>query len=152
MKYANIVNNPIRRLSIFIYNYFKLENINFKKYHIIHSIYIFLIIFIVLFNTNLFHLIILLIMMSLDAFSIVVFHKCPLTLLERKHLNINSYKERKKFIKNTGILYKCNHEYEEQLELLINVWMLITSKCLIIIFLKMFNFKITNNHNLYNNE
>ena len=146
MKYKNIINefvmNPVRRLSTFIYNYFKLKNVNLKQYHILHNFYIFLIVFILLFNKNLFHLIILLIIISLDAFSIVVLHNCPLSILEKKYLKTSLFEERNKLIKKTGILYKCTHEYEQTLEAVINVWMLISSKCLLIIFFKMCNFNV----------
>jgi hypothetical protein len=141
MKSKNIINefvmNPVRRLSTFIYNYFKLQNVNLKQYHILHNFYIFLIGIILLFNKNLFHLIILLIIISLDAFSIVVLHNCPLTILEQKYLKTSLFKQRNKLIKKIGIPYKCNHEYEQTLEGVINVWMLIASKCLLIIFFKM---------------
>ena len=149
MKSKNIINefvmNPIRRLSTFIYKYFKLKKVNLKQYHILHNFYIFLIVFILLFNNNLFHLIILLIIISLDAFSIVVLHNCPLTILEKKYLKTSLFEQRNKLIKKTGIPYKCNHEYEQTLEGVINVWLMISSKCLLIIFFKMCKFvKIEN--------
>ena len=130
--------NPTRRFSTFIYKYFKLKKVNLKQYHIIHNFYIGLIVFILLFNNNLFHLSILLLIISLDAFSIIVLHNCPLTILEKKYLKTSLFEIRNKLIKKTGIHYKCNHEYEQTLESVINIWMMISSKCLIIIFLKMY--------------
>ena len=80
----------------------------FYKY--IHFIFIFIIAFIFSFSSNIFHLIILLIIITLDGFSIVVFHGCPLTLMEQKYLNMNSSIERtneiKKYKNATKILQK----------------------------------------------
>ena len=132
-----IITNPIRRISTFVYNYFKLKNVNLKQYHILHNFYIGLIVLIMLFNNNLFHLSILLLIISLDAFSIVVLHNCPLTILEKKYLKTTLFEMRNKLIKKTGIPYKCNHQYEQTIESVINVWLMISMKCLIIIFLKM---------------
>jgi hypothetical protein len=115
----------------------------------IHFSIIFFTVFILLFNNNLIYLTILLIIISFDALSIVVLHGCPLTQLEQKYLNYNSSDQRKDILKNCGIVYKCEHEYEKQIELLINVWCMITLKCLIIIFLKTFNIKLNNYYNLY---
>jgi hypothetical protein len=102
-----------------------------------------------IFNTNLFYLAITLIIISFDALSIVVLHQCPLTILEKKYLKKTSCEERKKILKNIGIFYNCNHFYENQIELLINVWLLVACKCLIIIFIKTFNLKLIDNMKLY---
>jgi hypothetical protein len=91
----------------------------------------------------------MLIIISLDAFSIVVLHQCPLTILEKKYLKKTSCEERKNILKNVGIFYKCNHYYEHQIELLINVWLLVACKCLVIILLKTFNIKLIDNMKLY---
>jgi hypothetical protein len=118
-------------------------------YKIIHLLFIFFIVFITLFNNNKIHLCILLIIISFDAFSVVILHECPITRLEDKYLNTSLCKERREKIEKMNILYKCDHEYEQQIELLINVWMIIAFKCLIIIFLKSFNFKLTNYNDIY---
>jgi hypothetical protein len=118
-------------------------------YKYIHFILVFIIGFITIFNTNINHLCILLTIISFDALSIVVLHGCPLTQLEKKYLNDSSCDEYIHFLKKINILYKCNHVFERQIDLLINVWTIIALKCLIIIFFKTFNFKITNYNNLY---
>jgi hypothetical protein len=118
-------------------------------YKYIHFILVFIIGFITIFNTNINHLCILLTIISFDALSIVVLHGCPLTQLEKKYLNVSSCDESIHFLKKINILYKCNHVFERQIDLLINVWTIIALKCLIIIFFKTFNFKITNYNNLY---
>ena len=119
----------------------------FYKY--IHLIYIFLIGFIFLFNNNLIHLSFLLIIISLNTFSIVIFHGCPLTHLEKKYLNISSCSEYYDFYRNSKIMYKCDHDYERQIELLVNVFLLIALKCLTILFLRTINLKLYNYNNMY---
>ena len=145
----DIENNYIRKIVQVIYKKFNLENFNFKKYNVLHDIFIFIIAFIIIFNTNLFYLTIILFIVSLDAFSIVVLHKCPLTILEKKYIKKTSSQERENILKKLGILYNCNHEYEKQIELLINVWMLVAGKCLLIIFLKTFNITLLDYSKLY---
>ena len=146
----NDINNNIIRKSVnFIYNKFNFKKINFIQYNLIHDIFIFFMAFIIIFNTNLFYLAIILIIISLDAFSIIVLHQCPLTILEKKYLKKTSCEDRKKILKNIGIFYKCNHYYEHQIELLINVWLLVACKCLVIILLKTFNIKLMDNMKIY---
>jgi hypothetical protein len=148
-KINDIKNNSIRKFVHLIYDKFNLKNINFTNYSLVHDIFIFVIAFIILFNNNLLYLSIILLIVSLDAFSIVVLHKCPLTSLEEKYLKKSSCEERKQLLKKLGISYNCNHEYENQIELLINVWMLVAGKCLIIILLKTLNVKLIDYSNLY---
>jgi hypothetical protein len=102
--------------------------------------------FITVFTTNVYYLIILLIIVSLDAFSIVVLHSCPLTLLEKKYLKKNYGKEFKKVLQNSGINYKCNHDYEYQLEVVMHGAFFIIIKLLGIMFLKTFDLKLINNN------
>lgn len=92
--------------------------------------------FIMLFDNNPIHLIILLIIISLDAFANVVCHNCPLTALEKKYLGKSIAEDRRKELRRAGILYKSKHLYESQLELLINVWTMISCKILGILVLR----------------
>jgi hypothetical protein len=143
-------NNIIREISNFLnerYNIKYLKSISIYSH--IHNIFIFLLSFILLFNCNIYHLLVLLGIVSLDAFSIVVLHECPLTMLEEKYSNISIFKERLKLIKSSGIVYNCNHKYEQQIELLINVWLLVAGKCACILFLKSFNLKLCNSNGIY---
>ena len=105
--------------------------------------------FIILFNTNIIHLCCTLVIVSLDAFAIVVMHGCPLTNLEQKYLNTNSSKERCDFFKKCGIVYTCEHEYDKQVELLVNVWVLVVAKCLLITCFNTFQIKLQNTNQLY---
>jgi len=148
-KINDIKNNSVRKFVNSIYDKCNLKSINIINYCLVHDIFIFVIAFIILFNNNLFYLSIVLLIISLDAFSIVVLHKCPLTSLEEKYLKKSSCEERKQLLKKLGISYNCNHEYENQIELLINVWMLVSGKCLIIILLKTLNIQLIDYCNLY---
>lgn len=115
----------------------------------IHFFLIFLIGFIAVFNNNIYHLCVTLIIISFDALSVVILHGCPLTKLEQKYLKTDSSIERCELFKKRGIVYKCEHEYEKQIELLVNIWTIIAIKCLSIIFLKMFNLKLHDYNNIY---
>ena len=150
-KYKKLINNNIiRQIALFIYENYNLKNIRLNKFYIfLHMWFIFIIGFIALFNNNIIHLCVLLFIISMDAFSVVVLNECPLTRLEKKYLNITSSEMRTISLKQCGILYECDHEYEKQIELLINVWMIISGKCLIILFLKTFNIKLFNYNNIY---
>jgi uncharacterized membrane protein len=55
-------------------------------YTYIHYLIIFWVGFVFAFNTNVVDLCILLVIVSLDAFAVVVLHGCPLTSLEQKYL------------------------------------------------------------------
>jgi hypothetical protein len=137
--------NIIRITSNIINNFLKKNNIYSKfvgyYYVFIHYTILILSAIIILFNNNPFHLTILLIVLSLDAFSIVVLHNCPLTILEQKYLKNSLAKKRIKHLKKSKIVYKCNHMYEQQLELLINVWILIACKILFILSIQTINKK-----------
>ena len=97
---------------------------------------------VLLFSKNKFHLLLLLIVISFDSFAIVILHHCPLTILEQKYTGVNISEERMKILNKMGIVYKCNHVYEYQLELLINFWTLTVIKIFALICLDLFTNKI----------
>jgi hypothetical protein len=72
-----------------------------------------------------------------------------LTTLERKYLGFTSCDIRNESFEKAGIMYNCDHDYEKQIELLVNVWSFITAKCLSIMFFKMFNLKVLDVNNVY---
>jgi hypothetical protein len=111
----------------------------------LHIAIMFLGICIILFSNNLFYLIILLLIISIDAFTLIIIHDCPLTMLEKKYLGTSIVELRKKMLKRIGILYNCDHVYECQLEFIINIASTIIFKILMIIFMKLFNVKIISN-------
>jgi hypothetical protein len=145
----DIHSNIIRQISKQFNNIFNLNKLKGIFYFNIHIYLISIIGFITFFTTSVNVLIVVLIIVSLDAVSIVFLHECPLTTMEKKYLGITSCELRNEILGNCGIMYKCDHDYEKQIELLINVWTIIASKCLSIIFLKMFNIQLFDVSNIY---
>jgi len=144
--------NVCRKFAKYINDNFNLKALKYTTYFKeIHHIFIFLIAFIGLFNNNILHLSIILFILSLDAVSIVLLHECPLTTMEKKYLNTSSCDIRNDYLKSLGIMYNCDHDYEKQIELLINAWMLVTGKIIVILLLKTFNLKLINFNNIYSN-
>ena len=107
-------------------------------YQWMHNIIIFGGVIVILFNNNPIHLIIMLILVSLDAFANVVCHNCPLTSLERKYLGNSLSHERRKLLKDSGIMYKCSHIYESQVELIVNIWTMVAAKIVVVLAIKTF--------------
>ena len=152
-KFKMIEDSVIRKCCMYLYKKFNLKEIQESTfYRHVHDTFIFLVSFIALFSMNLTHLAVLFIIVSFDAFAIVVMHACPLTALERKYIKRSSCDDRDELLGALGISYNCNHEYEKQIELLVNVWMMVAGKCMCIIIMKMFNIKLFNYNNIYSNE
>lgn len=147
----NIKNNIIRKMSNFLNDNLSLTTLKGHFYFNLHNYFMFIIGFITLFTTSINILVVILIIVTLDAYTIVVMHECPLTTMERKYLGFTSCDIRNNILKELGIVYKCDHNYEKQIELLINVWCFITAKCISIIFLNMFNIKLFDKGNIYTN-
>ena len=110
-------------------------------YQILHNILIICGTIVILFNNNIYHLSLCLIIVSLDAFANFVCHDCPLTRLEKKYIKNSLSHTRRNFMKNSKILYKCNHLYESQVELIVNIWTLVACKIIILLFIKTFSNK-----------
>jgi hypothetical protein len=152
-KLKMIEDNVIRKCCMYLYKKFNLKEVKESTfYRHVHDTFIFLVSFITLFSMNLTHLAILFIIVSFDAFAIVVMHACPLTALERKYIKRSSCDDRDELLGALGISYNCNHEYEKQIELLVNVWLMVAGKCMCIIIMKMFNIKLFNYNNIYSND
>ena len=141
-KKIKIINNlKIRQISNKLRETFNLKDYIFGTYYqIIHYFFMFFILFILIFTNNITYLVILLNILAIDTFSIVVFHDCPLSLLEKKYLGISSSEHRICLIKNCNIMYTNNNVYDLTLDVLINVWSLIALKILFIIFLNLFDY------------
>jgi len=103
-------------------------------YGIIHTIYMLIIGFILLFNNNITYLSILLVIIILNIFVNLVFHNCPLTCLEEKYLKNSHNSNKLKKMKQMNIMYNCNHCYENQLDILINVYIMFLSKIIFLLF------------------
>ncbi len=142
--------NIVRIFSKYVCNFLKSWNIQLDNWHMrVHTVLVYSIVFICLFNMNVIHNIVLLIIITLDALSIVVMHECPLTYLEKKYYKTSLCETRSNSFKQMGIVYNCSHEYEKQIELLINVWLVVAFKCLVIMVLRTFNIKFFNYANIY---
>jgi hypothetical protein len=140
-KIKTINNLKIRQLSNKLRETLNLKDYIFGGYYqIIHYFFMFFIIFIFIFSNNILYLVILLNILAIDTFSIVVFHDCPLSLLEKKYLGISSSEHRIYSIKNCNIMYTNNKVYDLTLDILINAWSLIALKILFIIFLNLFGY------------
>ena len=114
----------------------------YSVYVYIHLCFMALIAGITLFSTNLFHLAVLFMIISMDALSVVVLHGCPLTALEKATCKTDLNETRCSITKTMGIFYACEHEYEKTIDLMVNVWLLVAFKILVIITLKSLNVKI----------
>lgn len=77
-----LCNNLFRKLSTYINNTFDIKKIK-QMYVVVHQIYIYMLVFILMFNCNLVHLIIVLTIITLDGITVVILHQCPLTMMEK---------------------------------------------------------------------
>jgi hypothetical protein len=105
-------------------------------YFIIHIILIFLGCIVLLFSSNIFYLLILMNIIFIDGVAMLSYHECPLTILEQKYLDTNMSKQSKINLNNSNIFHNCDHIYESQFELIINLCTLLIVKVLSIIILK----------------
>ena len=132
--------NKIRDLSNTSSNFMKQVIGNY--YGLLHTILIIGGAAINLFSKNLIHLSIILLIISLDAFAIVVRHDCPLTQMEEKYLGVSGKRQINEFLKSYGLVYNCSHLYESQLELVVNFWALTACKIVMLICLKMLKIEL----------
>ena len=110
-KLKMIEDSAIRKFCMYLYKKFNLRDVQESTlYRHIHDSFIFLVSFIALFSMNLTHLTVLFIIVSFDAFAIVVRHGCPLTALERKYIKRSSCDDRDELLGALGISYYCNNE------------------------------------------
>ena len=130
--YENVINKNIIRIILKNVPDFVKKMVGYY-YAFMHSLLAFLGLMVLLFSNNIVHLACLLVVIILDALSIVFLHDCPLTKLEEKYLGFSSVSKRREFLQNLGIMYECNHEYESQLEVLVNAWTFAAIKMLVII-------------------
>ena len=103
-------------------------------YAIIHTCIMLLSSFVICFINDINYLFILLIFLSINAFTNITLHDCPLTMLEKKYLNNSIVDERIKSIKNFNINFETINSYESQLEFIINASSLCIFKILYIMY------------------
>ena len=150
-KVPDVKNNLGRQIYAYLIKFMSFKQMRGLAYYNLHCGFIFLITFITIFSTSKIELTILLAIISLDAVSVIYLHECPLTSLEKKYLGYTSCDERDGYLRQMNIMYNCDHTYEKQIELLINIWCIIAMKCLLIIFLNMSNIKLYDVNNIYFN-
>lgn len=112
-------------------------------YSYLHILIMFLGLSIVLFSNNIFYLFAVLLILCLDGIANILFQDCPISVLEKKYLGMSMTELKQKIYSKLGINFKCNHAFESQLEIIINVACAIVLKILIIIFCDIFNIKIS---------
>jgi ABC-type bacteriocin/lantibiotic exporter with double-glycine peptidase domain len=106
----------------------------FKSYYytIIHSLLIFVYGYTLLFNNSIYHLLVLLVIVSLNIFAIMLFQDCPITKLEKKYSMNSIVEQRILYLKNNIFMYKGANRYESQLECVLNFWCLIAGKIFVL--------------------
>lgn len=107
-------------------------------YNLLHTIFIMFIGYLICFVNNLSHLVIGLLVISLDAHSNIVLHDCPLSMMENKYLEKSGIETRLDFLRSLGLMYSTNNKYDIQLEVIINAWCLVAGKILFLICFKNF--------------
>ena len=134
-----IENTSIRKLQRKTKPY--LDRIIGNYYKILHIVIMLSSGTVLLFNNNIYHLLVLFNIICLDAVACVFLHDCPLTILEQQYLGKNIIIEKTNHLKNGNILYKCDHHYEKTLEFLTNMVCFVFGKILFLLFMEMFQIK-----------
>jgi hypothetical protein len=148
--YTFLKNNIVRKWSNAFNGTYDLKTLMKSQiYSFFHHFYGFLICFIVVFSTNLYHLLISLIIVALDGISIIFLHQCPITMLERKYIDDSDSHFRQRIMEKLDISYQCDHIYEQQIEFIVNVLFIITIKIFSIMFIRSFNYKLNDDSELY---
>ena len=107
-------------------------------YTLIHIIFMISIVTILLFSNNITYLTILLIILVLDIFVNILSHDCPLTSFEDKYSQNSTTQDFSHRISQLGICCNCNHIYEKQLNALLNIFLMILGKIIIILLSKLY--------------
>ena len=114
-------------------------------YSIVHTIFITSIGFILLLSNNITYLSIIAILLILEIAINATFHDCPLNVFELKYSKISGKTNRAYTSFNAGIVYKCYHYYENQLDLIINLCSGILGKIAMLIFFTLCYIHVYNN-------
>ncbi len=94
--------------------------------------------YIICFVNDLQYLTIFMIILSCNAFTNIILHDCPLSMLEQKYLDTSIVQTRIKSLKAMNINYECDRygQFESQLEFIINTASLCIFKMFFIIVYK----------------
>lgn len=137
-----MINNIVAEILIYIFP-LNVRKIIGLYYGYLHSIILLFGLIIILFSNKISHLLIVLLILCLDGIANILFQDCPLTVLEKKYCKISLSKLKNNIYKKLGVNYKCNHVYENQLEMIINGICGTTLKIFIIILWNIFSKKIS---------
>ena len=125
--YINNTKHNSKVIQSSLLNYVFSENLQkfFKNtignyYTILHILIALFGSYIIIFSMNPYHLLILMNVLAIDAFTIIILHDCPLTMLERYYIKHSSVFWRLSSLRNLGIKYTSENEYDLQLEVIIN--------------------------------
>ena len=96
---------------------------------------------VLLFDNNIYHLLILFNITCIDCIACVFLHDCPLTVLENHYLNQCIIEDKSSILKNSNILYHCDHRYEKTIEFLTNIVSFITGKISFLLVMKLLDIR-----------
>jgi len=113
-------------------------------YWVLHSLIMMGSGIILLFDNNIYHLLVIFNIVCIDCIACVFLHDCPLTILENKYLYNSIVNDKSDILKNANILYKCDHQYEKTLEFLTNMVCFLFGKINFLILLKLFKIQLNN--------
>jgi hypothetical protein len=137
-----IKNNVFRSLYSYSRNYIDFKALKGIYYLFIHQVIMFFYAFMTLFCNSIYHLTIVLIIMTINTFGTAYMNQCPLTKLEKKYLGFSGTENYLKILKNAHIQFRCKHIYESNLESITFVWSLVAMKIFMILFFRMTHVKL----------
>jgi len=101
-------------------------------YKIVHLTYAVVLALLVMFEMNLGHLCVLLFVVSVQVAGIVLFQGCPLSQMKR----VLSQKKKRRLLQQCCIGFHCNHEYESQIQTMVQLWLMISLKMFTLMLVK----------------
>jgi hypothetical protein len=107
-------------------------------YTLIHIIFMTTIVNILLFSNNITYLTIISIIIALDIFENIMNHDCPLTSFEEKYSQNSTTHDFARRVSQLGIFCNCTHIYEKQINALMNIFLMILGKIVIILLVNLY--------------
>jgi hypothetical protein len=137
-----IKTNVFRLIYDFLRKYIDFKALKGIYYLFIHQVIMFFYAFMTLFCNSIYHLTIVLIIVTINTFGTAYMNQCPLTKLEKKYLGFSGTENYLKILKNAHIQFRCKHIYESNLESIILIWSLVAMKIFMILFFRMTHVKL----------
>ncbi len=137
--HSNIPNEKYTSLWKSSLVYTILNNIELKEnikcfigiyYNILHYALMVFGVMVIIFINNKLALCILLFIITLDAGANIVLHDCPLSMCEKKYLGYSGMGTRLEMLQKFGFMYDNANEYNSQLEVIFNAWIITALKIL----------------------